>query len=411
MSKTAPEAAAPAAEKPATETPSSEKSLAARFAQSVRDAGAAAPEKKTPDDKDTPPPGTQEDPAPDKKEGSAPATEDPSKGADDVDPDAKVEGDIKKATAGMSAAHKAAFTNLRYSERDFKRKLAAAEKELAALKETAAKPADTAAASEDVTRLQSELESTRAKLAEYEGEIKVSRIEATDEFKSRIEAPKKAIGAEAEKLATKYKLADKAVLDAFHSGDSEAVAAVTADMNEYDRYRFYDLVSKFEALTVEETRMREHAGEELERISRARREEQEVTQRSKKEEWDKTAPAAWEELLEDFPALAPVDGDAEWNKSVESVREFATPSRYGSLTTREQVEVLHRAAAFPVLKAEFETIRQELVKAQAELSKYEGASPDVRGGGDESPADTGEDTDIPLSQRLAARLRKAGLAR
>ena len=326
---------------------------------------------------------------------------------EDPDPDSKVESDIKKATASMSAAHKAAFTNLRYSERDHKRKLAAAEKELAELRAQGAPTQETSEASVEVETLRKELEAAKAKLSGYDEVVKVSHLEATDEYATRIEAPRKAIAEEVESLSEAWKLDPAAVISAFRSNSSEEITALTADMNEFDRHRFYDLVKGFRAIGAEEARMRQNASAELDRISKTRREQAESVSRASQQEWEKAAPEVWDTLADEFPAIAPIDGDADWNKTVEGVREFAKPDRFNALTTREKVETLYRAAAFPVLKTEFEAMQAELARAKSELDKYEKAGADIgaHGGGDQSG---GEDDTRPLSERIVDRLRKAG---
>lgn len=328
----------------------------------------------------------------------------------DPDPDDKVDADIKKATATMSAAHKAAFTNLRYSERDFKRKLAAAEKELAELKSQGANKTETSEATAEVEALKQELEATKAKLTEYDGVVKVSQLEVTDEYKTRIEAPRQAIAQEAEALAAQYKLDEASVIAAFRSNKSEDIAALTADMLEFDRYRFYDLIKGYRAISAEEGRMRQNAASELDRISKTRREQAEATTRAQQQEWEKAAPEVWDALTDEFPAIAPIDGDDEWNRTVEGVREFAKPERFGALTTREKVETLYRAAAFPVLKTEFEAMQKELAQAKAELEKYEKAGADLGAGGGGGASSAEEDPTVPLAERLVRRLQKAGLS-
>lgn len=399
-------------ETPATEAPKG------RFSERLIAAVAEAtsepkPEKKEPSPGKESPEGekTPAEPTPERKEGDP---EKPSAG-EEADPDEAVEADIKKATASMSAAHKAAFTNLRYEARDYKRRLQAAEKELADLRANpaATTEAQTSDATAEVERLRQELEATKTRLTEYEGEIKVSRLEATEEFKARVLQPREQIGLDAEEIATKYKIDADQVIRAFTSQDSDAVAAVTADMNEFDRYRFYDLVKQFRAVAVLESDMRKNAASELDRISQVKRQSTEAEQTRRLEEWKAEAPKAFDVLQEEFPALAPIEGDAEWNKSLEQVKEFASPDRYGKLTTREQAETLLRAAAFPVLRVEFETMREENTRLKAELEKFESALPDVRAGRDDAAASASDeefDPKLTFGERVAQRLRKEKIA-
>jgi hypothetical protein len=112
-------------------------------------------------------------------------------------------------------------------------------------------------------------------------------------------------------------------------------------------------------------------------------------------------------LEDDFPVLAPVDGDTDWNQKLDTIKSFATPDRFEKLTVRERAEALHRAAAFPVLVTELEAALDELKSAQEKLSKYESATPGLESSGRSvDPGSDFEGGDF-ISGALSM-LRKAG---
>lgn len=292
--------------------------------------------------------------------------------AADPDEDARAEADIQRETKSMSQAHKAAFTKLRYEARDLKRQLKAA----TAAKEEATTPAETAVANEEITRIKAEYEAMKAKVENYEKEAFTTRLEATEVFQKEVIAPRQETAEAIAGIAERYKELDQdAVIAAVRSGDPERVSRVTADMSEYDRFSFYELVKGYQRTIKRESEMRENSKDTVERVYREQREREEAKRAEEKSQWEKSTSEVWAQLEEDFPVLSPVDGDEDWNSALEGVKTFATPDRFEKLTVRERVEALHRAAAFPVLVSELETVVGQLKEAQEKLSKYESATP------------------------------------
>jgi hypothetical protein len=325
--------------------------------------------------------------------------------------DAKAEADIKRETANMPPSQRAAFTKLRYEARDLKRQLKAAAEEKANANVNAVTPTENTEANAELERLRGEYESMKTKMGEYEKEAFVTRLEATDVYQNEVVRPRENVAANISEIARRYSDVDQeSVVAAVRTGDPERVSRVTADMSEFDRYKFYNLVEQYQAINSKESNLRENSKESLENIYRAQREQREAKASEEKTQWEKSVGDVWKQLEEDFPVLAPVEGDEDWNGKLEKVKSFATPDRFDKLTIRERAEALHRAAAFPVLVSELEMALDEMKSMQAKLSKYEGATPGVsseRGGseGGYSPSSSAGFVENALSE-----LRKMGVS-
>lgn len=344
-------------------------------------------------------------PAPTEDKAAPSETATPSMG----DEDAKAEADIKKETANMSAAHRAAFTKLRYEARDLKRQLKAAQQAEAALKSSSSSE-KAEVPSEDLTRLAAENEALKAKLGEFEKEVFTSRLESTDVFKNEVAAPRDSVAQQISEVVKRYEgLDQEAVISAVRTAEPERVSRVTADMTEFDRYRFYNLVEQFQGINAREAQLRNQSRDVVERSFKEQREQEEKRSSEERGQWEKALGEVWEKLEDEFPVLAPVDGDEDWNEKIQSIRTFASPDRFSNLTVSERVAALHRAAAFPVVVAELEATMEELKGLQERLSKYEGATPGVNSG-----SSTSEVTSSALSgegsfvESALASLRKVG---
>ena len=318
--------------------------------------------------------------------------------------DSKAEADIKRETANMPAPQRAAFTKLRYEARDLKRQLKAAAEE----KQAAQTPAENVEANAELERLRSDYESMKSKVADFEKEAYVTRLEATEVFQKEITQPRDSVATAISDIAKRYADIDQdAVVAAVRSGDPDRVSRVTADMSEFDRYRFYQHVEKYHEINARESGLRENSKESLENIYRGQREQQHARAADERGQWEKSISDVWKQLEDDFPVLANVDGDEDWNKKMETVRSFATPDRFDKLTVRERAEALHRAAAFPVLVTELEAALEELKSSQDKLSKYDSATPGVSSSGRDSGGTMGFGNGSFMENALSE-IRRAG---
>jgi len=321
----------------------------------------------------------------------------------DDEEDAKAEADIKREAANMPASQRAAFTKLRYEARDLKRQLRAAMDE----KSKAQTPAENNEANVELERLRAEYDTMKEKVSHYESEAFVTRLESSDLYQKEVAAPREAVANAISDIAKRYSDVDQdAVVAAVRSGDPDRISRVTADMSEFDRYNFYNHVTRYHDINRHEEGLRANSKDTLENYYRSQREQEQARASEEKSAWDKSIGDVWKQLEEDFPVLAPVEGDPDWNQKLETVRAFATPDRFQKLTVRERAEALHRAAAFPVLVTELEAALDELQSAHEKLSKYESATPGMEtdGGRDNSSPGIGDDF---LGSAMSM-LRKAG---
>jgi hypothetical protein len=303
----------------------------------------------------------------------------------------------------MPASQRAAFTKLRYEARDLKRQLRAAMDE----KSKAQTPAENNEANVELERLRAEYDTMKEKVSHYESEAFVTRLESSDLYQKEVAAPREAVANAISDIAKRYSDVDQdAVVAAVRSGDPDRISRVTADMSEFDRYNFYNHVTRYHDINRHEEGLRANSKDTLENYYRSQREQEQARASEEKSAWDKSIGDVWKQLEEDFPVLAPVEGDPDWNQKLETVRAFATPDRFQKLTVRERAEALHRAAAFPVLVTELEAALDELQSAHEKLSKYESATPGMEtdGGRDNSSPGIGDDF---LGSAMSM-LRKAG---
>jgi len=323
----------------------------------------------------------------------------------------EIKRELDDKTKGMSPAHKAAFTNLRYEARDFKRHLKQAQAELEALK-AAGEPTGEARAELDA--LQKTNAELQERLATFESDRTMTRLEHTSEFRQKVAEPRTEAANEAEALAKKYNIPVADMVKALDFRDAElrdeAVERVVSEMGERDKYRFFSVADRIEKTDQVEIEMRWKGAEELSRIERDEKARASMTEKQARESWDKATEKVWDSFVDDYPILQPIEGDEEWNDYIGKIRSYAKEDQASRLPVADRVELHYRAAAFPVLASEVEAMAKEIEALKKELSGFKGSEPGLPGGSGEAGAGNGSSKDqykgMSFADRVAARIGK-----
>ena len=324
----------------------------------------------------------------------------------------RAEEDIRRETTQMSPAQKQAFTKLRYELRDKNRQLSRAQTDAGAIKDD---PNSLLTPNPEVAKVVTELEQLKqekqqleSRLEKFDTEFLASRVELTKEYESAVVVPRGQLAEKIGELTSKYDgINTDLIVEAVRSGNPKSIELASAEMSDFDRYKFYQLAESYQEVVSVERQMRENARGTLTKIERTRAEAEASSKKSETEAWEQAKPKAWDKLVETFPVLAPIDGEDSWNNAVGTIKEFASPTRFSEMGVNERAEVLYRAAAFPVLIAELEAARKEAASAKTSVAKFQGASPslDTRSGAGKSGGPGGEN----ITAAMARLMREAGM--
>jgi hypothetical protein len=229
-----------------------------------------------------------------------------------------------------------------------------------------------------------EFDSYKARLEEAETYLAQTNIERTDRFKREITAPLQAVEKEAIAIAKKYELNEKDVLSALRNlGEDRAdvINELVTDMKSYDATKFTTAALAYEQIEGHKQNLLNDARAHLEQLNAQedaaiQRQQAEAAQRTaaQQEQWNKTVPTKWDELTTKA-GIKEIEGVDGWNNALAVARTFVEKTPFHELTVESQVDVMTRAGLHPLLLGKIVALEKEKAEYEAELAKYDEATP------------------------------------
>ena len=233
-----------------------------------------------------------------------------------------------------------------------------------------------------------EVQRLRAQNEEYERELQVARVEATQEFKNVVTIPMQQIRGAIDSFASKYEIPQKEIYEALSDEDSSAradkLSDLAAGMNDRDKYALYELEKTY--LGVEATREKvvSHAKLALQKIQEHREEEAKLQLTESQKRYGAAFNQVWEITQQNLPMLRPIEGDHEWNAQLQDIVTTAANPNFEGLDDTERAKVAIRSAAAPLLVNQFLQLYGKYQELEKAMSKYQAVTP--RAGGGTSPS-------------------------
>jgi len=251
----------------------------------------------------------------------------------------------------------------------------------------------------------SELEQLRRINSEYEQELSVARVEATQEYKQNVYEPMVNVVGYLNGLAQRYELNSKDMLAAFSEADpakqSDMVADLAASMNERDRLRFYAANDDYNEIirrrdyyqTSSRDRMAQIEQQRQSELARQQEESQKTTAQVK-EAYDKATSKVFEDLKKQVPVLS----DAEVAADVQRLAK----GDYSNANPELKSYLAHSGALLPHLLKSLREAQANLEKANKTIAGYRNSSPKAGGGSADLSKNVGEDVGFleALEQQL-----------
>jgi hypothetical protein len=271
----------------------------------------------------------------------------------------------------MSAAAGAKFKELKAELKEYKAKLAEAQKAMEEAKGAA--PANP-----------EEVESLRSKLSEYEQEIAVTRVEATDEYKRAVLEPTQAILDAASSLAERYKLDARKLVNALREESvaegSDTLTELAGDFSERDRVRLYRMADDLADVSRRRDYLRENASKAYAEMQERQATEEKQAQERYKQVNQAAAEKTWSEIFQDKPFVSSLEKNvlAEVQRSASEADLFETPAE-------ERAFAVYSGLLMPHIVKQLEASQVKVSELEKALGKYKKASPKVSGNTDTTP--------------------------
>jgi hypothetical protein len=298
--------------------------------------------------------------------------------ADKAEPDADDE-----VVKSMTKSAGDAFKTIKAEKKVAVARAEAAEAELKLAKEA---PEPNA---EEVTKLTEALAERESKLAEAEKELAVSRFEATDEYKESVIVPMAGILSVVERLAKKYEVPEKRLMNLLEESDIDAqgeiVTEVASEFSERDRVSLYALADDYGEILAHREDLRSKSSEALAAREKLQVSKAEQAAESDKKGWEQATKKVWGALKEKLPLPEDV---GERSKLEASVIEQVSGAQFDGQTPEVKAFAGYSAALIPHFVTEHKRLTTQLTEVKAALAKYQAAVPGA-GAGDHK-ADTGQ---------------------
>jgi hypothetical protein len=240
----------------------------------------------------------------------------------------------------------------------------------------------------------SEVERLKQINQEYESELAVARVEATQEYKANVVTPMVNVVGYLNQLAEKYELSSKEMLTAMAESDpakqSDLIADIAASMNERDRLKFYASADDYSEIIRRRDMFQNSARERMSQIEESRQAEiakqtaeSEKASTEAKEAYEKATDKVFEDLKKSVPVLS----DEEIAADVQRLAK----GDYSNANPELKAYLAHSGALLPHILKALKEAKSELDAANKKIVGYRNGSPKAGSGSADMSRSVSED--------------------
>ena len=309
----------------------------------------------------------------------AESPEDTAEANDDSAAEAESEPEAPEAeeedTKNMSTSAGARFKELKGEVKKYKTRVEELER---ALNDSGSTPQNPA-----------EVEELRSRLAEYEQEIAVSRVEASPDYKRAVLEPTQQILDAASTLAERYKVDARKLVGALReessTENSDALTEIAGDFSERDRVRLYRMADDLADVAQRREYLRVNASRALEEMTQKQAQAENEHIQQTKAQMAASVDETWDGLFKDKQFVQGMDP-----KVLDEARQFARQTDYFAAPPEDRAYAVYSGLLLPHVVAKLEATESKAAQLEKALSKYKKASPKVSGNTDTAPAVTSD---------------------
>lgn len=274
------------------------------------------------------------------------------------------------------------------------------------------------------------LKDTEAKLKEFDGktpmaadeyekltgerdtlakELKLTKLEATPEYQRAVAKPMQMIEDEVKRMATKYGVSTARVREALIEPDrdkqSEFLSKVTDTFNDRDKMGLFKLSDDAREILRRRSVLQQDVKQALDYIEAKRAAEAERLKTEKANEWTGAQRKAWKSIGDELYLARPVEGNDEWNKSLEETRDLVARTDFSALDPVDQAKVMVQAALLPRTLIVIRQLWDMYQSSVSALKRYQGVTPGA-GGGSSSGGEPNGQSAVPSEMSFIDAIEK-----
>lgn len=314
----------------------------------------------------------------------------------------ELEAVSEETPSTASPAAQTAFAKLTKELREAKSKLKEFESKVANRTEVVEESGNKAEDDTQLAEYNERLEQFKKERDELEGELRVFKLEATKEFKTSISEPIAKASKEISDIFSSYELKPGNVLEAASEPDAvkrrQLVKSLTSEIDPVDALAVRNKVEELAQLNSKKEDLLKNSKEALLQLTKRQEEAERVNRATYDSEAKKAFSEVWDKYQEDMPLLKKVDGNDQWNKTIDNLRTEAEKLDTEPLDHRARAALTYQAVSLPLVMQVFKEYitktNQEMASLKTNLAEYRKATP---GAGSGQPAQKTRVQDTSLS--------------
>lgn len=216
-----------------------------------------------------------------------------------------------------------------------------------------------------------ELEALKTKFSEYEGEISVTRVEATADFKKNVTTPRKDIVTAIGEIAKGYDVPPEGLLAAIQEPDrakrAEKLEEAITDLKKVDQEEIVQMARDWARTEKLAAEYRTDASKKLEEIERQSKGETEREASENRASYQSAAMQAWNRRLESSATVKRVDGQDAWNAILDAAGKKISEIDVNNLDLEDVADMASAREIVPHLEESVKFFQKENKRLADEL--------------------------------------------
>jgi hypothetical protein len=224
-----------------------------------------------------------------------------------------------------------------------------------------------------------EYQQLQDRIAEYESQMLVSKLESSHAYKTLVEQPLANLVQEADGIAEKYSLDSNTLIEAIAEGDEaaqeEQLSELLANASDRDKFRVYKIIEEVRPILEQRRVLQEHAEAALREAEQldSQRQQQSLVERVQQRQ--EAANAVADKLKNKLTFLSGMDG-VDLTVLAKEAAEL-DPSTLDPVTGTYQAMA---AKLLPKMAAQYMSLQKEIETLTERLAEYDRATPRAGGG-------------------------------
>lgn len=224
-----------------------------------------------------------------------------------------------------------------------------------------------------------EYQQLQDRIAEYEQQMLVSKLESSHAYKTLVEQPLANLVQEADGIAEKYSLDSNTLIEAIAEGDEaaqeEQLSELLANASDRDKFRVYKIIEEVRPILQQRRVLQEHAEAALREAEEldSQRQQQSLVERVQQRQ--EAANAVADKLKNKLTFLSGMEG-VDLTVLAKEAAELE-PSTLDPVTGTYQAMA---AKLLPKMAAQYMSLQKEIETLTERLAEYDRATPRAGGG-------------------------------